>query len=237
MKLTIPAAGLLVLSAIVLAGCTADPGAVSDPDATGKFVACLNASGQTAKIFEGGQVALLMPEMASETGTIAAPPVDAGDGTVAPSAAIFMDDDGPWMAASSADGYPEDGGMREAWAGCEKEVPGFSQPAPSMAGGEELEMVSSEQIVQAGLDFAACARDEGYADFADPDENGMVAFPIGLSEDEFRTLLTACVPDDGIVPGISQESTESFDLDWMSVLQEFGNGGMITMGTTSEVVE
>ncbi|MDH6182238.1 hypothetical protein M2152_002420 [Microbacteriaceae bacterium SG_E_30_P1] len=236
MKLTIPAIGVVAITAGLLAGCTTDPGAVSSPDAAGKFVACLTASGQTAKIFEGGQVGLLMPEMGSqESGTIEAP-VPSGDGSVAPSAAVFMDDDGAWMAADSADAYPEDGGMRAAWADCEAQVPDFEQGAPDL-GGEEMEMVTGEQIIQAGLDFAACARDEGYVDFADPDENGMVTFPIGITEDEFRTLLEACVPEDGFMPGISQESVEAFDFDWMSVLEEFGNGGMITMGTTSEVSE
>lgn len=237
MKLMIPAVGLIALTAGLLAGCTSDTGTVSDPEAAGAFVACLNAAGQTAKIVDGGQVALLMPEVSSSEGTFEAPVTSEGGGSVAPSAAVFMDEDGAWMAAGAADGYPEEGGMRAAWEDCEVEVPGFIQPAPSMAGGEELEMITSEQITQAGLDFAACARDEGYADFADPDENGMVTFPTGMTEDELRSLLTACVPEDGLVPGISQESTDSFDFDWVSVLQEFGSGGMITMGTTSEVSE
>lgn len=236
MKLTIPAVGVLALAAGLLAGCTTDTGSVSSPEAAGKFVACLNAAGQTAKIVEGGQVALLLPEMSTGDGTIEAPVPPSDGASVAPAAAVFMDEDGAWMAAGSADGYPEDGGMRAAWAGCEADVPEFEQPAPDL-GGAGLEMISSEQIIQAGLDFAACARDEGYADFADPDEDGMVTFPADMTEDEFRALLTACVPEDGLVPGISQESVESFDFDWMSVLHEFGSGGMVTMGTTSELSE
>lgn len=235
MKVTISAVSLLALTAGLLAGCTGELPADSSSDAAGAFIACLNEAGQTAKIIEGGQVGLLMPEMSSDGGMVEAP-VPSGDGSVAPSAAVFMDEDGAWMAAGAADAYPEDGGMRAAWAACEAEVPEFEQPAPNLAG-EELQTISREEIVQAGLDFAACARDEGYADFGDPDENGMVSYPLGISEDEFRTLLTACVPEDGLVPGISQESTESFDFDWMSVLQEFGNGGMITMGTTSGLSE
>ena len=234
MKLMIPAVSLLALTAGLLAGCTSAPVAEFEPGAAGRFVACLNAAGQTAKIIEGGQVALLMPDMSGE-GTVEAP-VPSGGGSVAPSAAVVMDEDGAWMAAGAADGYPEGGGMRAAWAGCEAEVPEFEQPSPNL-GGEGLEMISSEEILQAGLDFAACARDEGYADFADPDEHGMVSYPAGISEDEFRELLTACVPEDGLMPGISQASAESFDFDWMSVLEEFGHGGMVTMGTTSELSE
>lgn len=234
LKLMIPAVSLLAITAGLLAGCSAAPGTVSTPDATAKFVACLNAAGQTAKIFEGGQVGLLMPEVSSDDGSVEAP-VPSGDGSVAPSVAVFMDDDGAWMAAGSADGYPEDGGMRAAWAGCEADVPSFEQPVPNVAG-ENFEMISSEQIIQASLDFAACARDEGYADFADPDDNGMVAFPSGMSEDEFRSLLAACLGEDGIAPGISPESAESFDFDWFSVMQEFGASGLV-MGTTSELQE
>lgn len=234
MKLMIPTTGLLVLTAGLLVGCTAGPGPDSNPDAVGRFVACLTAAGQTAKIFEGGQVGLLMPEAGSDEGMIEAP-VPSDGGSVAPSAAVFMDEDGAWMAAGSADGYPEDGGMRAAWADCEAEVPEFEQGAPDI-GGEGVETISSEQILQAGLDFAACARDEGYADFADPDEIGMVVFPAGLSEDEFRALLTACLSEDGIAPGIAPESAESFEFDWVAVLQEFG-ANVLTMGSTAELDE
>lgn len=230
----IPAVSVVAITAGLLAGCTATPGTVSTPDATAKFVACLNAAGQTAKIFEGGQVGLLMPEMSFDDGTIEAP-VPSDDGSVAPATAVFMDEDGAWLAADSADGYPEDGGMRAAWADCETDVPTFKQPAPNVAG-ENVEMISSEQIIEAGLDFAACARDEGYTDFADPDDNGMVTFPTGMSEDEFRTLLAACLSEDGLAPGVSPESAESFDFDWFSVMQEFGASGF-TMGTTSELQE
>lgn len=236
MKLTFSVVGVLALTAGLLAGCTAPPpDSRSSSDSAGKFVACLNAAGQTAKILDGGQVGMLMPEATGDEGTLSPAPPPPGDGPAA-AVSVFMDEDGAWMAGGSADVFPEDGGLRAAWAGCEEEVPDFEQPVPDMAGGE-LEMITREQIIEAGLAFAACARDEGYADFADPDDDGMVTYPTGISEDEFRSLLTSCLPEDGLAPGISQESIESFDFDWMSVMEEFGNGGMVTMGTTSELAE
>jgi len=138
-----------------------------------------------------------------------------------------MDEDGAWMAANSADAYPEEGGMREAWAGCETEIPEFEQPEFDMSQTEGTQ-ISREDVIEASLAFAECARGEGYADFPDPDDNGMLDFPTGMTEDGFRSLLEACVdPDSGFGVPVSQESAESFDFDWITVMQEVtGNAGV-----------
>ena len=218
----------LALAAGLLAGCSApadgDNGAGNDAAAVA-FTACLNDAGQTAKIIDGGQVGLLLPEAGGEPWTGEAP---GDDGGIQSAVAVFMDEDGAWMAAGSADAYPADGGMREAWADCEAEVPDFEQPEPDMSGAE-VSTISREDMIEQSLAFAECARGEGYADFSDPDDNGMLDFPSGMTEDSFRALLEACISDaEGFGIPISPESAESFDFDWMSVMQEFVGEGSLS---------
>ena len=217
----------LSLAAAVLAGCSAPAqqgGGAGNDAAAVAFTACLNAAGQTAKIIDGGQVALLMSDDDTESLTTEGP--DAGGG-VKSATAVFLDDDGAWMAASSAEGFPSGGGMREAWTGCEIDVPAFEQPEFDMSQVEGAGF-SREDVIEASLAFAECARGEGYADFPDPDENGVLDFPTGMSEDSFRSLLEACVDEDsGFGIPISEASSASFDFDWVSVMQEFtGAGGL-----------
>jgi len=222
------AAGAMIIAAGALTACAGGPGggpnAAANDAAAAKFVACLNGTGQTAKVLDGGQVGMLMPELDPEDGgRTLTTSGGGGDGPVA-TVTVFMDDDGAWMAASSADGYPEDGGMREAWTDCGAEVPEFEQPAPDMSGAG-LEPVSREDMIESSLAFAECARGEGYADFPDPDADGMIDFPSGVTEDGFRSLLEACMDGDGMVfLPISPESAESFDFDWMAIMSEFGGG-------------
>ncbi len=227
------AASAVLLAAGALTACAGGPGGGGDPAANdaaaARFVACLNAAGQTAKVLDGGQVGLLMPEIDLDgggAGTITAP--EGGDGPVS-SMAVFMDEDGAWMASSSADGYPVDGGMREAWTDCEAEVPEFEQPTPDMSG-TGLTPVSRVDMLESSLAFAECARDEGYADFPDPDADGMVDFPSGMTEDGFRALLEACLPDDGMsfLP-VSPDSAASFDFDWLAIMGEFGGASGVAI--------
>lgn len=232
----------LALAAFALVGCSAAPDGGNDAanDALAvKFVACLNENGQTAKIIDGGQVGMLMPEdvFGSSTGTLGAMPGDGGaEGAEAVTVGIFMDDEGSWMAASAAEAYPEEGGYREAWQTCADEIPDFEQPMPDISGGAGLNAVSQEDVIEKSLAFAECARGEGWADFPDPDDQGMIDFPV-MGEDEFRSLLEACLDtsEDGFfgVP-VSQESAKQFDFDWFAVMNEF-MGGNIMMGTAVPV--
>ena len=215
------------LAAGLLAGCSApadDDGGGGADAAAVAFTACLNAGGQTAKIIDGGQVALLMSVESMESLNT---PSQGDDGGAQSVASVFMDDDGAWMAASNADAYPEEGGMRQAWADCETDVPDFEQPEFDLSQTEGTG-ISREDVIETSLAFAECARGEGYGDFPDPDENGMLDFPTGMTEDSFRALLEACITDDSAfgLP-VSAESAASFDFDWISVMQEFtGAGGM-----------
>ena len=56
-----------------------------------------------------------------------------------------------------------------------------------------------------------------------------------MSEDEFRTLLDACVDTlEGIGLPMTQESTERFDFDWMAVMEDYFAGPTSVGGGSSE---
>lgn len=140
---------------------------------------------------------------------------------------FFSDDDGAWLASTAASGYPEEGGQRAAWETCEQEVPEFTQPEPdvSMKEGAQTQMISPEELTEAGLAFASCARENGFTDFADPDADGMLTLPTGITEDEARTLLEACAETTGEMPPMfTQESIEAADFDWFALMGEFFDG-------------
>ena len=222
---------LLALAACAEPKSEGDGGGVDDA-AAARFVTCLTGEGQTAKIVEGGQVGLLMPEMASGEagmGTLSDSMTSAtpGEGEEMAMTMVFSDEDGTWLASTAASGYPEEGGQREAWEKCEKEVPEFEQPEPDMSAGEgaQTQMISPEEIIEAGLAFAACARENGFTDFADPDADGMLELPKGISEDEARTLLEACAETTGDMPPMfTQESIEAADFDWFALMGEYFEG-------------
>ncbi len=54
-----------------------------------------------------------------------------------------------------------------------------------------------------------------------------------VSEDEFRTLLDACVDTlEGVGLPMTQESIEGFDFDWMAVMQDYFDATMVGGGST-----
>jgi len=216
--------------AILLAACSTpdggSSGAANDAAAI-KFVSCLNSAGQTAKIIDGGFVGLLMPEMEGGTtnGNSLTTGSLGGGGDEPVMVMMSEDDEGQWLAASAAAGYPEEGGMREAWAGCEEAVPGFEQPVPEMP--DDVMMIDQEDVMASSLEFAACARENGYSDFADPDSDGMLELPFGITEDELRSLMESCYDEDSkIGPMFTMESVEAADFDVWAVLSDY-MGGMV----------
>lgn len=226
-----------VVALFALAACAAPSGDDKAKDgandaAAARFVTCLTGEGQTAKIVEGGQVGLLMPEVASGTsgmGTLSDSmgSATAGDGEEMAMTMIFSDEDGTWLASTAASGYPEEGGQRAAWEKCEEKVPEFTQPEPDMsaAEGAQTMSISPEELIESGLAFASCARENGFTDFADPDADGMLTLPRGITEDEARTLLDACADEVGDMPPMfTQESIESADFDWFAVMGEYFEG-------------
>ncbi|WP_337000568.1 MULTISPECIES: hypothetical protein [unclassified Microbacterium] len=231
---------LVVMPAVValfaLAACSAPSADDKAKDgandaAAARFVTCLTGEGQTAKIVEGGQVGLLMPDAPTGSGEVtslgSATPLGAGDGEEMAMTMIFSDEDGTWLASTAASGYPEEGGQRAAWEKCEEEVPEFTQPEPDMSGAEgaQTQVMSPEEFIEAGLAFAACARENGFTDFADPDADGMLTLPKGISEDEARTLLDACAETTGDMPPMfTQKSIEAADFDWFALMGEYYEG-------------
>lgn len=235
-----PLLALLALGALALAGCTAPPNTQSGSDAgtndaaAARFVACLEGHGQIAKIVPSGMVGVLMPEGTGPDGSLS--DQNGASGTLGEPltvVSVFVDEEGQWMAASEADAYPEEGGVREAWAACVTEVPEFQQPKPSMTNPDaEADRVSREEQVEASLAFASCARDNGYADFADPSEGGLITLPGGISEDAFRSLLEACSEVlGGLGLPLARESVESLDFDVFAVMSEYISGS-IQSGTS-----
>lgn len=225
-----------VVALFALAACAAPSGddkadGGANDAAAARFVTCLTGEGQTAKILEGGQVGLLLPDAPGDgaMGTLStgSGSVDAGDGEEMPMTMIFSDDDGTWLASTAASGYQEEGGQRAAWEACEKEVPEFEQPEPDISASEgaETQMLSPEEFIEAGLAFAACARENGFTDFADPDADAMLTLPVGITEDEARTLLEACADAAGDMPPMfTPESVESVDFDFYALIGEFFEG-------------
>jgi hypothetical protein len=212
----------------LLAACSGGPASsdaskAANDKAAVRFVACLSNQGQTAKIVQPqgtdqAMVGILQPS-GSDHG--AGPSLNTGSGTGSGQVQItmFHDGDGVWLMGNAADAYPEDGGQRAAWTACAKKVPEFTQPKPSHSGGTKI---TTADVAKAALKFAKCARTNGFPDFGDPDSHGQLSLPAGITEDEFRALLTACaVKNSPIGLAFTKESTDGLDFDWMSVMTEF----------------
>jgi hypothetical protein len=207
-----------------LAGCSllnpeqpANPVTTGDAD-TVKFVACLTAQGQTAKIVEGGMVGMLLSDDAAPEGTGGAT-LEGEEGGPTGTTSVTSDNEGEWQSSTTAEGYPEDNGMREAWTTCEAEVPDFEQPEPDISGDDTS--TDAEQA-EALLAFAECARDAGYADFPDPADDGSMNLPAGITEDGFRQLLEECFdPEKPMAVFVDEQTSDSLDFDLGAVMREF----------------
>ena len=223
-------AGVAVLLT-ALAGCSLlgetpepeDTSAANDA-AAARFVACLTAEGQTAKILDDGMVGLMLPDAPGDgPGDQMTAQNDGSGGTEGTPnmTAIMTDEEGTWQASTNAEGYPEDNGMRDAWLACEAEVPEFAQPVPDMSASDG-DSVSAEEQMEAALAFADCARDSGYADFPDPEDNGAMNLPTDITEDGFRQLLEDCMdPEKPMGLMIDKDTADALDFDLMAVLQDF----------------
>jgi hypothetical protein len=233
----LPLAMVLGLLAACSGGGTAtsDASKAANDKAAVRFVACLTDQGQTAKIVQPkgtdqAMVGILQPSADAQ----GSPSLNTGgsgsDSGVPMQIVMFHDSDGNWLMGNTADAYPEDGGQRAAWKACAKKVPDFTQPKPNISGGHTI---TQADAAKASLKFAKCARSNGFPDFADPDSHGQLSLPAGITEDEFRALLTACGAKNSPVGiGFTKESTDGLGFDWMSVMNEF-MGQHIKNGTSS----
>ncbi|MFT4235527.1 MAG: hypothetical protein QM607_11090 [Microbacterium sp.] len=217
-------AGALMLA---LAGCTqdaSDTGETAD-GASAQFVACLKAAGVDAKISDEGYV---LVKIASQIGGSISSSSD--DGGEAPIMLVGDGDGSSWVAAQSSAYFTADPDTQDAYAGCEAEHPDFEQPEYDPANDPQVQE-QQEQQAAAGLEFARCARDEGFAWVADPDTaSGAIVLPADLTEAEFRAVLTACW--DAENPGLAWSLPDGdLGFDWQAVLEEFSGG--VTSGSSS----
>lgn len=231
-----------IVALLAIAACSAAPKEEAPKDAANdaaaaRFVTCLTTEGQTAKIVAGGQVGLLMPDSSgdSSVGMLSEATLSAEEGEDMPMTMFFSDADGTWLASTTASGYPEEGGQRAAWETCEEEVPEFTQPKPdiSFEEGSMTQMISPEDMIKAGLAFASCARKNGFTDFADPDTEGMLTLPVGITEDEARMLLEACADSvEDLPPMFTADSIEAAGFDWFALMGEYFDGAFSTATVT-----
>lgn len=237
------AAGVL---AVLIAGCSLPAAPPANPvasDVASRFVACLKSAGVEARIGEGG--GLLPPGMVfvlSDLGTVE---VEGEPGTVTsvsnedlgiPAGSSMLmqmaDDQGrSWLAVSDAGYFTTlDPDLHDAYAGCEKQQPDFTQPTfdPSK---DPAFVQQQEDAKRAGLAFARCARDAGFGWVADPTEasSQSVVLPADLAEADFRAMLTACPATDGVTWMIEGD----LGFDWIAVLDELSGGqggGIVASG-------
>jgi len=210
-------AGLFAVSSLMLAGCSAESnppdegGDVQGGDAA-RFVACLTAQGVEARIGDSGLVFVAASDE-DRGGT-------GGAGSSGGQPLMFeTGDDGRfWVAANDSSYFAPDPQTQQAYASCEAELPGFSQPSPS-GGAPQLQEGTGDQSND--LVFAQCARDAGFSWVADPSPTtgGGIQLPLDITEDEFRALLSACFDKDS--PWISWRFKGELSFDYMAVLNEF----------------
>lgn len=225
---------LPALFGALLVGCSVPPSSTAghengDPpaDVVARFAACLNTQeGQTARIGKDGRVEVLVAGPGGDDGgsaTNVAPDAPTA-GNESGLTTLAQDAQGTWQSSDTAEGYA-DAGIGDAWRSCQAKIPEFEQPQADISGAP-VERQSLGGQIEASLAFARCARQNGYADFPDPGETGMLRLPAGLTEDSFRDLVSSCLDAlQGAGLAISPESAESLPFDWMAVLGEFGLGG------------
>lgn len=92
--------------------------------------------------------------------------------------------------------------FEKAEAVCRERVPAYSPPT-SADGPDPAQLTRARA-------FAACARENGFAEFADPDELGQLDMPAGTSKEEFLALVTACL--DTIAPEVDGAGGYAFAL-------------------------
>ncbi|MFV0432922.1 MAG: hypothetical protein ACK5LO_02910 [Leucobacter sp.] len=219
-------AGFSLIGALALTGCAGSPPSTARPapngqasDAASRFLACLTSAGVEAKINDQGMVLVKDPTAVSEGpgGSIS---TDSGG---AESMMIESDEAGnAWAAPANADYFADDPNTQDAYAACEKAHPDFSQPQFDPTKDPEFtEMLGEQQ--EAALAFARCARENGYAEIADPDAGAMggsVMIPSGFTEDDFRALIEVCYdPSTGFGFG----SDENLGFEPWTILEEFQN--------------
>jgi|GEM_PF-1771095 len=213
--------GLAMASAVLFSACTPGTGSAieevvtetevvtqAEPatgDATSRFLACLaNADVTTwlsvddgSGVWTDGVIYVYSNPDPTDQGTALVEP-NAGLGVLLDTTGTPTGRIGTWVAPVNAASFA-DPTLADAWGNCEQQNPDFAQPEIP-----ELDEFSPEvqeglaRQMNAGLEFAQCGRDNGYAWLADPDPEGSgdVVIPAQISEEEFAALLDDCYDED-----------------------------------------
>lgn len=222
-------AGLSLVGALAVTGCTSSPNAPTDPalnlrtsDAAAQFLACLTSAGVAAKINDQGMVLVKesTPAAPDPDGSISRRSGSSGGGE-----SMFVEGDAAgnnWVAVANAGYFVDDPDTQDAYAACEKAHPDFTQPQFDPTKDPKFEEMRTEQQ-EAALAFSRCARENGFSQIADPvagELGGSIMIPSGFTEDDFRALVAACY-DPKSSFGLGSDENLGFE-PWR-ILEEFLN--------------
>jgi len=208
-------------------------------DPVHRFITCLTNAGveaQTPTIREGNM--LLTPDMVYiRTPFIGDPTAPGREGYVARGGISgFSDPVAPgsspfasgytWIAVDSGADLWEVPEIMAAYQSCEAAVPEFSQPQP-MGPGNPIFDAQVQADTEDAMEFAQCARSEGFTDFADP--GGVVTVtpeitvPETITSAMLRLVLDACWQDTYTFQwNIGQPGSPIYE-EKLAVLREFWN--------------
>ena len=199
-------------------------------DAVTRFLACLHRDGLSgADLIDARGIKLVVVPGADQVTT---------DLDTAPIATLFTEN-GVMAAPRDARFFANDPIMRDIWAGCEAEVPDFSQGESTFAQIREMMAeagaATAVDAFEQALEFAQCARDAGFAWVGDPTPAAAtmtlprIDVPNHVTEGEFRLLLQTCFDPDSqfiIMPEISGMQGDIMPrlTAIMNIFNEFVNG-------------
>lgn len=206
------AAATAALLALAFTGCSASTptpesgGSPAPTDSSGsaaQMVSCLKAGGAQARISEHSGLLLVQTDAGFDI-------EDIGDGaSVTMTRAGSSDEGSPgpiaiedidtstgkaWVAYDSSRDLNEDPDLQDIYRQCEEKIPGFTQPQFSPESNPEF-AAFQEQAQKDGLEFAKCARDEGF-DWVEDPQDGALFVGENVTEDELRGALKACFKPD-----------------------------------------
>ena len=210
--------GLTIAGTLALSGCTDNSSEEPDTapqssDEASTFLGCLTSAGVDAKINTSGQVLIKTPAQLEAGDEISSD--DDGEAL-----ALERDDAGNlWVAAPDATYFADNPQTQDAYASCEEKHPDFMQPQSDPGSDPNFQQDQAQQE-EVALEFAQCARQNGFSQVADPDASvgGAIPLPDGFDESAFRALVEACY--DPANP-IAIASTGELDFEPWKILEEF----------------
>jgi len=210
--------GITTAGTLALSGCADNSSEEPDTapqssDEASTFLGCLTSAGVDAKINTSGQVLIKTPAQLEAGDEISSD--DDGEAL-----ALERDDAGNlWVAAPDATYFADNPQTQDAYASCEEKHPDFMQPQSDPGSDPNFQQDQAQQE-EVALEFAQCARQNGFSQVADPDASvgGAILLPDGFDESAFRALVEACY--DPANP-IAIASTGELDFEPWKILEEF----------------